>query len=122
MGSTDREVLSYQNRYNSHSTPTLFFPFIHSTYDFPTCDVGFIGDAYDYVMKADGVTLANLYPYEPMASRCDVTKSGYAVRETNWYRIIEEQVMIDYVLCGGTLSAVIDSRLMGSHKSGIVST
>ena len=53
---------------------------------------------------------------------CNVTKYDSPVSVTNWYRVIGEQAMIDYVLGGGTLSAAIDATQMDSYKSGIFSS
>jgi hypothetical protein len=74
------------------------------------------------VIDAGGITSDTLYPYESRASNCDNAKNNFTVSVTNWYRVFDEQAMIDHVLEGGTLTAVIDSTRMRAYKSGVYSS
>ena len=108
------------NKYCTRSQLTSYLK--RSTYNTSTCNKGITRDAYNYITEAGGITLDNLYPYEPRASKCNGVKEKPPVTVTNWYRVCGERAMIDYVLSGGTLSAVIDSTQMGSYKSGVFSS
>ena len=69
--------------------------------------------------NAGGITFSDFYPYNIPTSTCDKTKKDYTVTVTNWYRLADEQAMINYVLAKGTLSVVVDATLWGPYRSGI---
>ena len=94
----------------------------YSTYNPPSCDGGNYLTAFDSVAAAGGITYDSAYPYNITKRKCDVTKNDYAVTVTKYSRVKAQQDMINYVLNGGTLVAVIDASGMGSYKSGIFST
>ena len=96
--------------------------FFLSTYPKPSCDGGNYLDAFNAVAAAGGITYASAYPYNITKRKCDVTKNDYAVTVTAYKRVAAQQDMINYVLNGGTLVAVIDASGMGPYKSGIFST
>ena len=94
----------------------------------PTCNFGCTGDANDYITRKDYryfpgfIKPFDFNRYSPGAMNCNVTKYDPPVSVTQWYRVIGEQAMIDYVLGGGSLSAVIDATQLDSYKSGIISS
>ena len=67
-----------------------------------------------------GITLEALYPYNIADERCNESKKkDFLVTVVSSEAIFKEDDMIQYVLGGGTLSAVVDSTIWGPYKSGI---
>lgn len=67
-----------------------------------------------------GLTLEALYPYNIADERCNESKKkDFLVTVVSSEAIFKEDDMIQYVLGGGTLSAVVDSTLWGPYRSGI---
>ena len=98
----------------------LSFP--RSTYTPPTCEGGRIFEAFTYVSDVSGgITYDSLYPYNVSATACDKTKHDYPVTAGYDIHVPGEQAMVNHVLMGGTLSALIDAATWGSYKSGIYS-
>lgn len=96
--------------------------FPRSTYTPPTCEGGRIFEAFTYVREiSGGITLDSAYPFNASISTCEDTKHNYTVTLGYDVHVPNEQAMVNHVLMGGTLSALIDASTFGSYRSGIYS-
>lgn len=114
----------------SHNNPFLFTSFSDTVsngvsiyYSNYGCDGGFTETAYEYIMKAGGLTTEALYPYSSYyasSGTCNTAATDYAVKVSNFHVLDSETSMESHLLSTGPLSVCLDASLWSSYSSGIV--
>jgi C1A family cysteine protease len=87
------------------------------------CDGGFTETAYQYIMKAGGLTTEALYPYSSYyasSGTCNTADTDYAVKLSTYHVLDSETSMESHLLSTGPLSVCLDASLWSSYSSGIV--
>jgi hypothetical protein len=84
------------------------------------CLVGGNGiDAFNYVMRAGGITSEYSYPFSKTTKTCHKTKNEYYVTVAKINYLNGELEMVRHVMSKGTSVAVIDIDDGRHYKSGI---
>lgn len=92
------------------------------------CEGGWPSNAYEYIHLAGGIALESEYSYDSTegethdCKRSKAKPANFVVTVDNYYSILSEKDMVNYVLAKGPVSVIVCAEEWNSYQGGIVAS